>query len=410
MNLVITPKLKIAVLGLIVFLGILLLIFAVFFNKGTLLIELEPSYTVNIGGYRSFDCDANPCEISLAPGDYFIEITKNGYQAKSLSITIPFFGETTEKPQLELLPESSVLSTWNPDNLDLKAALMPLNFRVSDWNTLKLILNSHPNYQNFQLADERIIIDTGSEMLAYSFESESSSSRFPLETGDQFSFAPGGQSVFALIRSRLFKNQPLVKISPTDELILDQESTADQLEAKQQFYNQKRLAGFLQYIDQAKIIVSPKQLKVAIIDQGSPDEHNLYIIDLELQQRQKALTAAAIYDFNWLSDTGYLVEYRDPSLLVDKIALGDTITDQLETIPMQTTLQATLILSEQSLIYAEALNQGFRLKRLNLTDMSESVLVTFSSLTPPDRIELSNQPDQILALINNNVYSLKLNF
>jgi hypothetical protein len=77
--------------------GAFFLIFAVFLNRGTLVLSGSTPFTVDVGGFLTEMCTEDPCKIQLAPGDYTLALTKEGHLDIERDVNVPFMGEHIEE-------------------------------------------------------------------------------------------------------------------------------------------------------------------------------------------------------------------------------------------------------------------------------------------------------------------------
>lgn len=87
-----------------VILGALFVIFAVFLNRGTLTISAEPPFTLEIDQFRTEVCTVSPCSIVLAPGEYTLTLSKEGYRGITREVSVPLGGEQTEEVVFTFIP------------------------------------------------------------------------------------------------------------------------------------------------------------------------------------------------------------------------------------------------------------------------------------------------------------------
>lgn len=89
--------------------GLFWLVFVFMFNRGSIRLEGEPSYRAEIVGTRSDICTENPCIIEVAPGDYTIRLTKEGYMEKVENVSVPLGGEAALAVEFSFQPSMAVL-------------------------------------------------------------------------------------------------------------------------------------------------------------------------------------------------------------------------------------------------------------------------------------------------------------
>lgn len=97
-------KLYIGGLIFLVIAGTLFVLWAMFFNRGTLTVEGKAPFIINISGVRTESCASSPCSTVLAPGDYNVSVQKTGYRTVSMDVNIPIGGEHREEVAFEFIP------------------------------------------------------------------------------------------------------------------------------------------------------------------------------------------------------------------------------------------------------------------------------------------------------------------
>jgi hypothetical protein len=84
--------------------GAAFIIFAVFFNRGTLTINAEIPYRLQIGQFKTEICTEDPCSVVVAPGDYMIFLDKEGYREYTAEVSVPIAGEHIEEVKFSFIP------------------------------------------------------------------------------------------------------------------------------------------------------------------------------------------------------------------------------------------------------------------------------------------------------------------
>jgi hypothetical protein len=110
--------------------GLALIIFAIFFNKAVLEVQLESPYEINLQNIRLVSCQNNPCSITIAPGIYQYEINKAGFLKKSGQIDLSLGQKLILTP--ELSPEPTLIPLGNWDEVIKKSSLNSLNYLISN--------------------------------------------------------------------------------------------------------------------------------------------------------------------------------------------------------------------------------------------------------------------------------------
>lgn len=97
-------KLYMWILIAVAVMGLLFVLWAVFLNRGTLTIQGEAPFTLNIQALQTKNCLESPCSIELAPGDYNISIQKPGFRTVETLVQVPINGEHIEEVTFEFIP------------------------------------------------------------------------------------------------------------------------------------------------------------------------------------------------------------------------------------------------------------------------------------------------------------------
>lgn len=92
--------------GLIILavLGALFVVWAIFLNRGTLTVQGQAPFIINISGVKTQSCTESPCSVVVAPGDYSISIQKAGYKTVERSVNVPIGGEHVEEVTFQFIP------------------------------------------------------------------------------------------------------------------------------------------------------------------------------------------------------------------------------------------------------------------------------------------------------------------
>ncbi|HMR01032.1 MAG TPA: PEGA domain-containing protein [Candidatus Gracilibacteria bacterium] len=84
--------------------GLLFVLWAIFLNRGTLTIQGDAPFSVNVQALQNENCLESPCSIELAPGDYNISIQKPGFRTIERTVQVPINGEHIEEVSFEFIP------------------------------------------------------------------------------------------------------------------------------------------------------------------------------------------------------------------------------------------------------------------------------------------------------------------
>jgi len=171
-------------IGLIVFIalfvgGALFTVFAVFYNRGTLVVNADPPFYVNVENVKGTDCTESPCKLVLAPGEYNVTFSKTGYNDERKRVNIGLFGTTSQELKFSYIPslneigkESDLNLFGEPpaafkytlafDNEASKQALYQENADGSDRKIISYFTRFIKDYQVFQ--DARTSQESGRQI------------------------------------------------------------------------------------------------------------------------------------------------------------------------------------------------------------------------------------------------------
>lgn len=299
--------------------GGLFVLFAIFLNRGTLTVVAQAPFSLEISGVRSQTCVDSPCSTVLAPGDYTIILKKAGYSDVTREINVPILGEHTEEVEFQFVP--AIRELGPEEELQLFTEPQIENESLSD-----LTLFYEDQYVTYLAPDP----ETGRQTLYYRALSRDPSDSQGLKLGEE------------TVATSFTRNLTTYKIVPA---IADQQ-------------------------------------KIAVIDASSTPgsdaaESTLYIVDLELKERNNALTLPAIFDLKWIPGTSnLLLEVRN--LAPNRtIAYFDYQNDKLTYLGLNTDLTNVAIQDPQTFIAATAQSPAFN---------REITSPEFSSLTETEFI------------------------
>lgn len=112
-------KIIIILTTLILLAGAGFMIFAIFFNHAQVQITLESPFSVTIKNLRTQSCLENPCKITLAPGQYNLEINKEGYLPFLETATLTLWNSISIQPSLRLEPTLKPLGDWSTQTVSI---------------------------------------------------------------------------------------------------------------------------------------------------------------------------------------------------------------------------------------------------------------------------------------------------
>lgn len=165
-------KLWIIGMAAVVIIAAFWLIFVVFFNRGQLVISGEAPFTVVVGNVKTENCTESPCEITLSPGEYALEVRKEGYKTQYIDADVPIGGnyehqvEFTFQAYIALLGEEASLNYFeDPPAAELD---LPEPYFVGDSYAVYLQRNRETGRQTLYYA-EMINGQAGEPQIATSF-------------------------------------------------------------------------------------------------------------------------------------------------------------------------------------------------------------------------------------------------
>ena len=138
-------KIGFLVLIIAVIIGVLFVLFAVVLNRGTITIEAAAPFTIEIRNLKDISCPQSPCSAVVAPGEYIIILTKQGYKDINYNIEVPIFGEYKKEVKFAYVPAINQVSG-------------------SDLISAKF---SGPVLKDASLKDSKIFFDDGGKNLVY---------------------------------------------------------------------------------------------------------------------------------------------------------------------------------------------------------------------------------------------------
>jgi hypothetical protein len=269
-------------------LGVLFLVWAVFLNRGTLIIKSKAPFSVTIGGLRTESCAADECTTVVAPGDYTITVQKTGYKPLTKNITVPLGAPYQDSVTLQFIPviaETTQLedAVFKPDP----------QLNAADLDRLGIT------------ASTRLFFDEAKKVFAF------------------------------VKRNPENYNQTLYASS------LDENGNASDPEI---------VTSFLRDLQNYVIVPAADGKKVAIIDLA-PDQSTLYVVNREAKNRASLLTYPVIRGMRWLPQgNDFLFQAREKNQTAESIYLyrwDDGTTEKLE---LKTTLGNIAVVNKNRII------------------------------------------------------------
>lgn len=269
-------------------LGVFFLIWAVFLNRGTLIIKSKAPFTLAIEGLRTETCSTDECTTVVAPGDYTVTVQKTGYKPLSKNITVPLGAPYQDAITLQFIPVIS-------ESAELEDAAFRPHPQLSAADLEKLGIT----------ASTRLFFDESKKVFAF------------------------------------------VKRNPEN---YNQTLYASSLDGNGQAGEPEIVTSFLRDLQNYVIVPASDGKKVAIIDLA-PDQSTLYVVDREAKNRASLLTFPVIRGMRWLPQ-GYdfLFQARERNQTAESIYLyrwDDGTTEKLE---LKTTLDNIAVVNKNRII------------------------------------------------------------
>lgn len=421
----VSPKIKIALIVLILLAGCGFIAFAVFFNRATLEVSAEAPFSIMAVNQRSQDCSASPCSMVLAPGHYDLQITKTGFQSVTDQVDLKI-GQTTSKTyQLAATPKVLPVGPWNPENLfsnsqiwQSKLLQLSLSTSSTAWT---LISNQLAKINNL------IFLEINSDASWIIAETSNAASAIPtnldkhkplsLTAGTNYFFAPNSDVIY------------YIAANPDSSLPSLYRRNLDGDEQPELLIN------FLRTINNPQLIISQDQFHVALIDRPSDISSSLYLIDLQAKTRRAVNQDELISNFAWLPGSdgmdspvisdqsvtpdnspaaaskslNFLVEKINSETLLPNLYLASTNDPETQSLlPISGGLSALALIDNSHVILAQSYADisGFSLLNFDLTTQQTQPVFQVPDLAPPQKIDYSAATHTLYFLVNSTVYSL----
>lgn len=417
------PKIRIILIILILIFGTAFLIFAIFFNKGYLEISAQSPYNILVIDQKSNYCTEDICNITLAPGKYNIQLSKDGYQTIHDQIIINRDQTTTKSYRFIKNTELFAFSTWNPKNLlsnqpslARKFQNLSLSINSTIWDLIENNLNLLAlDYLEINNQGSWIILEQDNKSKAISLTQDATKS-IDLKALINYYFAPNSSVIYFIA------DNPENSLPSLYKKDLNSQNSPE------------ILINFIQNIKNPLIKVNLAQDKVAIIERINNNSANLYLIDLQAKTRKLIAKDQLISNFLWidspsqqltvsdffatpenqenLSSQNFIIEKINPETFQANLYLSRTDNfDQQTLLPINNYLSQITISSDQNILYAQrnsqaSGDQGFTINKLNLNDLTISILYSNFSLDLPQKIEYQNSLETLYLLIGQTIYSL----
>lgn len=402
------PKLRLILIIIVLLGGIAFIVFAVFFNRGYLEINSEPPFSTNIVGLRSVECESSPCDITLAPGKYSLEISKPEYLSVTDQVEINL-GQTTKKDfSLQLQPRLLPQGPWNPDQLFTdnpllsgKILSLTLSLSSTDWTVLNNKISAFLPLKYFEISTsgEWAVLENQSQTVAINFKKEQSPiSLFP---DVSYFFAPQSSVLYFIT------DHPKTHLPALFKKDLASEISAESL------------INFVRALKNPRLIINQEQTRLALIEQPDQQTTNLYLLDLQAKTRKLIDQNGLVKDFLWLPAKGeeqyFLLEKINAETFQPNLYLINTKEPENQLLlPLNLHLASVYPLDSEQLLLAQAFDSlpdgstanGFNIVKFNLSNRQGETIFSQGGYELPTKIEYSPSNKTLFLLIGNTVYSL----
>lgn len=415
----VSPKLRLISIIVLLIVGSGFIVFAVFFNRGTLEVIADLPYNVNIIGLKSQSCTVNPCAITLAPGDYSVQISKTEYQTISDQVQLSIGQTITKSYQLQPVPRFQPLGPWNPDRLfsnqeTILAKLSNLDLFIpsSHWSIISNQLGKLSNFTYLEVnsAGTWIVAETAEQALAIPL-SDQQSKPINLPLSLNYYFAPHSSVIY------------FIADNPDNSLpaLFRKDLSVDQ--------PPELLINFIRTIANPRLIINQEQTKVALLEQSNNQQANLYLIDLQAKTRQLVNQEELISNFLWLptqqasANVGtnstspsqkFILEKINSSTLRPNLYLADSATPEDQALlPLDNDLTDLFPIDSNHLLIAQAFPNalapsapGFSIENFDLSTQKLQPIYSVSDLALPQKLQYESANQTLYLLIAGTVYSL----
>ena len=283
-------KIWLGILIGIILMGVAYLVWAVFLNRSTIVINAKAPFTLAISGLRTENCSIDSCSTAVVPGDYNITIKKTGYKDLTKTITVPFGRVYEETVKLEFIPIIT-------QSTKTKAEIFPPEFQLTKTDRDKLGVSQ----------DTKLF----------------------------FSDAPSGTTpkfVTYISRNETNNRQTLyiatIGDNPTPQIV----------------------TSFLRDLQTPVIVPNQTGDKVAVIDQ-SPDQATLYMIDQQAKNRAAIASYPAIRDLRWIpASNDFIFQARAQTGEPEALFLYRWDDGKTTKLDLNTTLENIAILNKNRIL------------------------------------------------------------
>ncbi len=316
--------LGLVIIGGIVFVGIVYAIWLLFFNKGQVLVEGLPPFTVRFGE-KTASCLEKQCVYDLPAKRYRYVISKDGYFDQEGTIEV-------ERGKQLVISYDATFETKTLLPVEYPLPSLPTGYgkhqdSLDDLSLFHLIQDEYPLLRLPKKI--RDIIFASSGMQAVIFEDDEVS-HYDTQTyvqnehdvlADAYTVAWNAKedALYAIVFDDASKKDALVRFTLSDG------------ELEKEVY-------FLRDIDEYDLSISPDERYVAIVDKTSKT-HIVYIIDREQAKRKNIFEGNAVKVGMWSQNGRYFVfEARTMQPEAEYLWLYDTHTAVIEEMSFYTPL------------------------------------------------------------------------
>ena len=288
--------------------GIGYLVWAVFLNRSTIIINAKAPFTLAISGLRSENCSTDSCSTAVVPGDYNFTIKKTGYKDLTKTITVPFGRAYEETVKLEFIPIIT-------QSTKTKAEIFPPPFQLSKTESEKLGVNT--------------------------------------DTQLFFSDAPTGATpkFVTYINRNQTNNRQTLYIAPLrGGARQNNDATQQTASADLQIGEPQIVTSFLRDLQTPLIAPNMAGDKVAVIDRA-PDQATLYMIDQQAKNRAAIASYPAIRNLRWIpASNDFIFQARPQTGAPEALFLYRWDDGKTTKLDLNTTLENIAIINKNRIL------------------------------------------------------------
>lgn len=276
-----------ALIGAVI-IGLLFLVWAVFLNRGTIIMHAKAPYTLIVEGLKTENCMSDECTVIVAPGDYSLTLQKVGYKSLTKSISVPLGSPYQDNITLQYIPAIN-------DSTKTKDEVFPPKVQLTQAQRDTLGIS----------AATRVFFDDSNTTICYIVRNPDNYRQTLYRAGIGQNGEPGKPEI---------------------------------------------VTSFLRDLQSFVVSPSPAGDKVAVIDQGA-EQATLYMVDLQAKNRASLLSYPMIRDMRWIPGTSdFLLQARETNDTFESIFLyrwEDGKTTKLE---LRTPLEDIAIVDKNRLL------------------------------------------------------------